>query len=53
MILAVFCLLQKTPNGETDDEIRKALDGNPVAGVAGYVKIFEAVRLAAREDEQQ
>jgi len=46
MILAVFCLLQKTPN-PTDEEIRKALDGN-LCRCTGYVKIIEAVRLAAR-----
>ena len=46
MILAVFCLLQKTPN-PADEEIRKALDGN-MCRCTGYVKIFEAVRLAAR-----
>ena len=46
MILAAYCLLKKIPN-PTDDEIRRALDGNSCR-CTGYVKIIEAVRLAAR-----
>ena len=45
LIVATVDLLRQT--GEpTDDEIREALSGN-VCRCTGYVKIFDAVRLAA------
>jgi len=46
MVLAAYALLQDNPN-PTDGEIRRALDGN-LCRCTGYVKIVEAVRLAAR-----
>ena len=46
MILASYALLQKNPN-PSDEDIRRGLDGNSCR-CTGYVKIIEAVRLAAR-----
>lgn len=46
MILATYVLLKDNPN-PSDDEIAHALDGN-ICRCSGYVKIFSAVRLAAR-----
>jgi carbon-monoxide dehydrogenase small subunit len=46
MILAALALLRKNPN-PNDKEILSALDGNSCR-CTGYVKIIEAVRLAAR-----
>jgi aerobic-type carbon monoxide dehydrogenase small subunit (CoxS/CutS family) len=46
MVLAAFYLLNKNPDPD-DDEIRRALDGN-LCRCTGYVKIIEAVRLAAK-----
>ncbi len=46
MILATYALLQAHPD-PSDDQIRDALDGN-LCRCTGYVKIFDAVRLAAR-----
>jgi carbon-monoxide dehydrogenase small subunit len=46
MILATYYLLGKNPN-PNDDEIKRALDGN-LCRCTGYVKIIEAVKLAAR-----
>ena len=45
LIVAVADLLEHTPT-PSDDEIREALSGN-VCRCTGYVKIFDAVRLAA------
>lgn len=45
MILASYALLNENPH-PSDDEIKQALDGN-ICRCTGYVKIFEAVRLAA------
>lgn len=45
MVMATYALLSKNPD-PTDDEIRRALDGNKCR-CTGYVKIFDAVRLAA------
>jgi aerobic-type carbon monoxide dehydrogenase small subunit (CoxS/CutS family) len=45
MVLATHALLGRNPR-PTDDEIRDALDGN-LCRCTGYVKIFDAVRLAA------
>lgn len=45
MIMATYALLSKNPDPD-ESEIRRALDGNKCR-CTGYVKIFEAVRLAA------
>nr|WP_321502874.1 (2Fe-2S)-binding protein [uncultured Dethiosulfovibrio sp.] len=45
MIMATYALLSKNLN-PNDDDIRVALDGNKCR-CTGYVKIFDAVRLAA------
>lgn len=45
LVVAVADLLERTPS-PGDDEIREALSGN-VCRCTGYVKIFDAVRLAA------
>ncbi len=45
MVLATFALLKKTPR-PSQEQIRHALDGN-LCRCTGYVKIIEAVRLAA------
>ena len=45
LVVAVADLLERTPT-PSDDEIREALSGN-VCRCTGYVKIFDAVRLAA------
>ncbi|MCF4151177.1 (2Fe-2S)-binding protein [Dethiosulfovibrio sp. F2B] len=45
MVMATYALLSKNPD-PTDEEIRRALDGNKCR-CTGYVKIFDAVRLAA------
>lgn len=45
MIMATYALLSKNPDPD-DEEIRMALDGNKCR-CTGYVKIFDAVRLAA------
>ncbi len=45
MVLATYALLQDNPD-PTEEEIRDALDGN-LCRCTGYVKIFDAVRLAA------
>ncbi|MDY0001007.1 MAG: (2Fe-2S)-binding protein [Polyangia bacterium] len=47
MVLATHALLQESPE-PSDDEIRDALDGN-LCRCTGYVKIFDAVRLAAKK----
>jgi carbon-monoxide dehydrogenase small subunit len=44
-VVATADLLARSPN-PTDDEIREALSGN-LCRCTGYVKIFDAVRLAA------
>lgn len=46
MVLAAYALLRENPD-PTDDEIKRALDGN-LCRCTGYVKIVEGVRLAAR-----
>jgi len=46
MICAVHALLKENPDPD-EDEIKRALDGN-LCRCTGYVKIIEAVRLAAR-----
>jgi len=45
LVVAVADLLAREPN-PSDDEIRESLAGN-VCRCTGYVKIFDAVRLAA------
>lgn len=45
MVLATYALLRDHPD-PTDAQIRTALDGN-LCRCTGYVKIFDAVRLAA------
>ena len=45
LVVAVADLLEREPS-PTDDAIREALAGN-VCRCTGYVKIFDAVRLAA------
>ncbi len=45
-ILATKALLDEKPN-PTDDQIKKALDGN-YCRCTGYVKIVDAVKLAAK-----
>jgi carbon-monoxide dehydrogenase small subunit len=46
MILAAYALLSKNPDPD-EGTIKRALDGN-LCRCTGYVKIVEAVRLAAR-----
>jgi carbon-monoxide dehydrogenase small subunit len=45
LVVAVADLLQRIPD-PSEDEVREALSGN-VCRCTGYVKIFDAVRLAA------
>jgi carbon-monoxide dehydrogenase small subunit len=45
LVVAVADLLERVPS-PSDDEVREALSGN-VCRCTGYVKIFDAVRLAA------
>ena len=45
LVVAVADLLARTPH-PTDDEIRESLSGN-LCRCTGYIKIFDAVRLAA------
>jgi aerobic carbon-monoxide dehydrogenase small subunit len=47
LVVAAADLLQRTPD-PSDDEIREALSGN-LCRCTGYVKIFDAVRLAAAQ----
>ena len=51
MIIAAKALLDRVPN-PTDDEICEALSNN-LCRCTGYVKIIEAVRLAARLIQEQ
>ncbi|MBN2600892.1 MAG: (2Fe-2S)-binding protein [Candidatus Marinimicrobia bacterium] len=46
MVLATYALLQKNPK-PSEPEIKNALDGN-LCRCTGYVKIIEAVKLAAQ-----
>jgi carbon-monoxide dehydrogenase small subunit len=46
MVLAAYYLLNENPDPD-DEEIRRSLDGN-LCRCTGYVKIIEAVRLAAK-----
>jgi len=46
MVLASYALLLENPD-PSDTEIKNALDGN-LCRCTGYVKIIEAVRLAAK-----
>ena len=46
MVLAAHCLLQENHN-PSEEDIKQALDGN-LCRCTGYVKIFEAVKLAAK-----
>lgn len=46
MVIATYDLLSKNPN-PTEDEIKIALSGN-LCRCTGYVKIIEAVKLAAK-----
>ena len=48
LVVAAADLLEHTPE-PSDDEIREALSGN-LCRCTGYMKIFEAVRLAARAE---
>jgi carbon-monoxide dehydrogenase small subunit len=48
LVVATVDLLARSPD-PSDDEIREALSGN-LCRCTGYAKIFDAVRLAARED---
>ena len=45
LVVAVADLLDRTP-APSDDEVREALSGN-ICRCTGYVKIFDAVRIAA------
>jgi len=45
LVVAVADLLERAPN-PSEDEVREALSGN-ICRCTGYVKIFDAVRLAA------
>jgi carbon-monoxide dehydrogenase small subunit len=45
-VVAAAHLLEHTPE-PSDDEIREALSGN-LCRCTGYMKIFDAVRIAAR-----
>ncbi len=47
MVLATYSLLQNNPN-PSENEIKNALDGN-LCRCTGYVKIIEAVQLAAKK----
>jgi carbon-monoxide dehydrogenase small subunit len=47
LVVAAADLLERTPD-PSDDEIREALSGN-LCRCTGYEKIFDAVRLAARD----
>jgi carbon-monoxide dehydrogenase small subunit len=47
LVVAAADLLRRTPD-PTDDEIREALSGN-LCRCTGYEKIFDAVRLAAKD----
>jgi len=47
LVVAAADLLERSPE-PSDDEIREALSGN-LCRCTGYEKIFDAVRLAARE----
>ena len=51
MIIAAKALLDRVPN-PTDDEICEALSNN-LCRCTGYVKIIEAVRMAARLIQEQ
>ena len=46
IVLASFALLKENP-APTEDEIKSAMDGN-LCRCTGYVKIIEAVQLAAK-----
>jgi carbon-monoxide dehydrogenase small subunit len=47
LVVAAADLLERSPE-PSDDEIREALSGN-LCRCTGYEKIFDAVRLAARD----
>jgi len=47
LVVAVADLLERVPD-PSEDEVREALSGN-VCRCTGYVKIFDAVRLAAEQ----
>ena len=47
MVLASYALLKNNPN-PSDEEIKRALSGN-LCRCTGYVKIVEAVQLAAKK----
>ena len=47
LVVAAADLLRRSPR-PSDDEVREALSGN-LCRCTGYAKIFEAVRLAARD----
>lgn len=47
LVMSSVALLEENPR-PTDDQIRRALDGN-LCRCTGYVKIFDAVRAAAKE----
>ena len=51
LVVAAADLLERNP-APTDDEIREALSGN-LCRCTGYVKIFEAVHLAAAQGGSQ
>lgn len=46
IVLASYALLQENPT-PTEEEVKKAMDGN-LCRCTGYVKIIEAVQLAAK-----
>ncbi len=50
MIMSTKALLDKNPN-PTDEEIKTALEGN-LCRCTGYVKIFEAVKEAAKSKKK-
>jgi len=47
MVLATYALLQRNPE-PSDEDIKEALDGN-FCRCTGYVKIIDAVKLAAKK----
>jgi aerobic-type carbon monoxide dehydrogenase small subunit (CoxS/CutS family) len=50
MVMATYSLLRESPD-PTDEEIREGLVGN-LCRCTGYVKIFDAVRLAAKRMQE-
>jgi carbon-monoxide dehydrogenase small subunit len=51
IVLASYALLQANPD-PTDEEVKRAMDGN-LCRCTGYVKIVEAVKLAAKRLQEK